>query len=164
MMIVFDIVFSNFSLHIVTHPQNMLKECSRVSKANSWNCFSVWGKKEQSLFFTILDDAFKKLYPHETSNCRSNFHLGQDDEELKKFVLNNGYTRINLSHSFIPTNIIELTDYDYVYGSPSFRLIFAHMSSDKIAEYKNEVYKQISEILERNELIGLDSLVILCKK
>jgi ubiquinone/menaquinone biosynthesis C-methylase UbiE len=161
----FDIVFSNLSLHIVAHTDVMLKECSRVTKANSWNCFSVWGKKEGSLMFTMFDDTLKKIgVIKEESNTRSNFHLGQDDEELEKLVLSNGYTKINLSHCFIPLNVREPTDYDFIYDSPSFQSMFTMISNEKIFELKEEIYKIISEVLERNELFGLDALIILCKK
>jgi ubiquinone/menaquinone biosynthesis C-methylase UbiE len=163
----FDIVFSNLSLQLVSHPDTMLKECLRVSKPNAWNSFSVWGKKDQSLVFTIFDSTLKKMGLYEETNGRSPFHLGQCDEELKKLVLSQGYSRVNLSHSFVPFSICESTDYDYIYSTPNFHTSFAHMSVDnldKIDDLKKEINKEIAQVLDRNELMGLDALIILCRK
>jgi ubiquinone/menaquinone biosynthesis C-methylase UbiE len=162
----FDLVLSNLSLHIVAHPDIMLKECLRVSKPGAWNSFSVWGRKEESLVFNIFDDTLHKIgiIDNSKTTTRSNFHLGQNDEELKKLVMSNGYSRVNLSHSFVPWDICGPTDYDFVYNSSSFKATLANMSPEKVAELKNEVYTVISGLLDKNELMGLDSLVILCKK
>jgi ubiquinone/menaquinone biosynthesis C-methylase UbiE len=160
----FDLVISNLSLHLVTNPDAMLKECSRVTKKDCYNTFSVWGKKEDSKYFTFYDEVLKKVGLYEEPKVRSNFHLGQNDEELKKMVLSSGYARVNLSHSFIPFGIVEIHDYDYFFTSPYMKNIIASVSSEKAAELKDEIYKAISEILDKNGLIGLDALIILCKK
>jgi ubiquinone/menaquinone biosynthesis C-methylase UbiE len=160
----FDIVFSNLSIHLVSTPENMLRECSRVSKANTWNCFSVWGRKDESLIFTIFDDTLKKMGLFGASNVRSNFHLGQDDEALRNLILKNGYSRVNLAHSFIPFNICDPSDFDPIFTFPSFAATLSKLSSEQFEEYKKIVHNTLSEkLLDSNGLIGLDGLIILCK-
>jgi ubiquinone/menaquinone biosynthesis C-methylase UbiE len=160
----FDIVLSNFSLHLVPHPDIMLKECLRVTKASAWNSFTFFGNPKQSLVFLIFDKALQKLGLYEESKVRSSFHLSIDIKALIDFVLENGYSSVNISQSFIPFDILEPSDYEGFYGNPRFKKILAGMSEENAEKLKNEIHLSISEILERNELIGLHNTVIICKK
>jgi SAM-dependent methyltransferase len=159
----FDIVISNLSLQLVTHPEIMLKESLRVTKNDCYNAFSVWGRNESSLIFTLFDDALKAIGQYGDPKIRTNFHLGQNDEELIKLVLNTGYSKVNLCHSFIPFNFIEKDEYDCFYNT-NLKIILANMSNEKVVEFKNEVNRIISDKLENNMLIGMDVLIILSKK
>jgi SAM-dependent methyltransferase len=145
----FDIVISNLSLQLVTHPEIMLKESLRVTKKGCYNTFSVWGRKESTLIFTLMDDALKTIGQYEEPKIRSNFHLGQNDEELIKLVLNSGYSKVNLCHSFIPFNFIEKDEHGCFYNQPNVKKTLTNMSDEKVVEFRNEVNRIVSDIFEK---------------
>jgi SAM-dependent methyltransferase len=162
----FDVVLSSLSLHIVSSPNKMLSECSRVSKVGSLNAFSVWGKSESSIVFTIIGTYLQKhginigIYVP----TRSQFHLGQDDKALKQLVIQNGYSQANLAHSFIPFDIVDPNDFDYVYISSAFKSTFEQMVEEKSKLIKDEIRSEIEKVLNSAEMIGLDTLLILARK
>ena len=45
----FDSYISNLSLHIVTEPKNQIAEAYRVLKTGGAACFTVWGRKSETL-------------------------------------------------------------------------------------------------------------------
>lgn len=75
-----DCYIAPLILHLVENPDKMLKEIRRVLKKGGVFGCSVWGKKENSPFFTLMSDRYKE-FGIETPNVRSNFHLG-DKEKL----------------------------------------------------------------------------------
>jgi len=79
----FDSYIANFSLMIVPDHIQMLKESIRVIKSGSIAAFSVWGRKENSPYFSIIQEtlySLKDKLPLKLSQSgRSNFHLSQKD-------------------------------------------------------------------------------------
>ena len=58
---VFEAYISNLSLMIVQHRDRQINEAFRVLKPGSRACFTVWGREENCLNFTIQSQAFKIL-------------------------------------------------------------------------------------------------------
>ncbi|KAF0972299.1 hypothetical protein FDP41_009202 [Naegleria fowleri] len=111
----FDAVFSNYSLHVIPNPDEMLKEVARVLKTGGMSCMSVWGRPEKSPLFTLLQKAStecKKRFLKEKNSSegnnnkvlqlqnpppRSQFHLS-NLELLRERVLNTILTYGTLHH------------------------------------------------------------------
>ena len=70
----FDIVFSNLSLQLVENPEKMLNEAYRVLRKGGKAGFTVWGRKENSKFFTTVPFVLRRNGV-QLPNERSNFHL-----------------------------------------------------------------------------------------
>jgi ubiquinone/menaquinone biosynthesis C-methylase UbiE len=160
----FDCIISNFSLNLVSNPHKMLRESARVLNKGGLSAFSVWGRPKDSLVFTIYSSILKKMGIFEQTEERSLFHLGNDDEALKKLVLSNGFDRVNISHSFIPFNISEIHDYDFIFNSPNYQEMFKKIGEGKVVEFKKEFHRKINDIISKGEMMGLDTAIILCKK
>jgi len=78
----FDAYISNLSVMIVSNHRNQLREAYRVMQPGASACFSVWGRKENSLFFTLVEDVIKEyLSADQVAKMeaeRTNFHLYED--------------------------------------------------------------------------------------
>lgn len=86
----FDCYISNLSLMIVPDYKLQVKECFRVLKPGSRACFSVWGRPERSLNFTILKEAKRRLGRPE-NDLPPMFHISQNIESVKKEFVSAGF-------------------------------------------------------------------------
>ena len=73
-----DCLIACLSLHIVSDPANMLKESQRVLKPGGRAIYSVWGQKEHSYLFTLIDKV-KDHYGLPKSTRRSSWHMNNRD-------------------------------------------------------------------------------------
>jgi len=84
----YDVVYSNFVLHLVNDPKCMLKEVYRVLESNGRCAFSVWGSKEGSEWFTLFNAVLEEMdvLPVELktkrNDGRSPFHLNDRNKVL----------------------------------------------------------------------------------
>lgn len=53
----FDCYISNLSLMIVPNHSKQIQECYRVLKPGSYACFTVWGRPENTINFTVQGKA-----------------------------------------------------------------------------------------------------------
>jgi ubiquinone/menaquinone biosynthesis C-methylase UbiE len=159
----FDVVISNFSLHLVSSPENMLKESSRVLKNNGISVFSIWGRPEFSQYFTIIPNVMKKLNIP-LPEMRTNFHISKV-EKLRQIVMENGYTQFNYCYLFCPFDILKPEDYFYMLDSPNYKPIMDSLSDKEKIDVLNEISKEVDIILsQKEELIGTEALIIACRK
>ena len=56
----FESYIANLSLFIVDNPKNMIFESFRVLKKGGAACFALWGPKERSIQFTVVEEAIEK--------------------------------------------------------------------------------------------------------
>jgi len=82
----YDVVFSNFVLHLVETPEKMLQQAYRVLAPGGRAAFTVWGTRENSEFFTVPKKNMKKFEKFrlmvENSTTRSPFHLNDRNAVL----------------------------------------------------------------------------------
>ena len=73
---------ANLSLQLVDNYKNQLKEAFRVLKPNSIATFSVWGRRSESLHFSLVDQVLESHIDPEKIKAyyaaRSNFNLYDD--------------------------------------------------------------------------------------
>ena len=91
----FDCYISNLSLMIVPDYRLQISECFRVLKPNSKACFSVWGRPERTIQFTIMKEVNKRLgrqiVPYNAAH--DNFHLSRDIEVVKEEFRKAGFNK-----------------------------------------------------------------------
>jgi len=51
----FGAYIASLSLMLVNNPKNQIKEAYRILKNNSVATFTVWGRREQCVMFTVMD-------------------------------------------------------------------------------------------------------------
>ena len=64
---------------MIDSAENQIREAYRVLKPGCAACFTVWGRRENSLMFTAVDEGRKRLGLEPQANTEhSNFDLGRD--------------------------------------------------------------------------------------
>lgn len=159
----FDILLSNLSLHLVENPDLMLQESSRVLKDDGVACFSIWGRPENSLNFTIIPNTLKKFgipLPYE----RSNFHISNIDK-LKDLVLINGFTKFNYCYTTVGLNIKTPDEFLFMIESPNFRSIFSKIEEKLKEEIIADILLELDKIINvNNQMISTEIIIIRCAK
>ena len=161
----FDRYVSNLSLHCVDNHINQLKEAYRVMTVGGKAGFSVWGRKENSSFNTVLPAVLKSLGIEIPEPSRPYYYLS-DRESIEKDLREVGFKGVKTF--FTPSNL-ETGSYkdlwNYLVDGPTFPgLIKGH--EDKIAEIEAlfEVEYERKFGKETGALLEFEVLVILCEK
>jgi len=61
----FGAYIANLSLMLVNNSKNQIKEAYRILKNNSVATFTVWGRREQCIMFTVMDQVIEKHVPED---------------------------------------------------------------------------------------------------
>jgi SAM-dependent methyltransferase len=78
---------------IVPNPEKMIKEAARVLKPHGKACFTVWGRPERCLFFSLESTARKNLgLP--VPKVRMNFDFAMNIDHMKEVMREAGFTEI----------------------------------------------------------------------
>jgi ubiquinone/menaquinone biosynthesis C-methylase UbiE len=64
----FDCYLANLSLNLVINPKNQIKEAYRVLKNGSLCGMSIWGRKENCKYYSVLNDVLRRNGLTEFSN------------------------------------------------------------------------------------------------
>lgn len=101
----FQSILSCQTLHIVSNPLKMLKECFRILKPGGLAIFSVWGDKTTSYEHSLFDEALEyfKLPP---SNSREPWHLSKKDT-LESLADEAGFEDIQIWDQMIPRKLVS---------------------------------------------------------
>jgi ubiquinone/menaquinone biosynthesis C-methylase UbiE len=159
----FDVVISNMSLHLVTNPDKMLQESSRVLKDDGVALFSIWGRPENSPYFTLIPSVMKKLEIPLPEN-RSNFHLSKI-EKLQALIFENGFKTFNWTYINVPFDIYDFEDFSYWFESPNWKDLMEGLNEETVEKIKQECKNQLDYIIkEKNGMFGFESIVMICKK
>jgi len=156
-----DVVISNMSLHLVTNPDKMVQECSRVLRDDGVALFSIWGRPENSPFFTLIPGVMKKL-EIPLPESRSNFHLSKIDK-LKALILENGFKTFNWTYINVPFDIYNFEDFSYWFESPNWRDLMDGLSEETKDKIKQECKHQLDSI-NKEGMYGFESIVMICRK
>ena len=106
-----DRYIANLSLQIVENPEKMLVESYRILQPGGIALFSVWGKPQPTNLFAITSKKCTEAgYPPQT---RSLFHLN-DDELLKKMILNAGFSKVLSFYSAVGFGIASTEETEFV--------------------------------------------------
>lgn len=142
----FDCYISNLSLMLVANHKNQLKEAYRVLQEDGTAGFTVWGRKENSEFFTFFGEVLKAAeIEGPEAPPRSNFHLG-DIQALDKDFKEAGFKQTKLYYA--PTNYLfnSSDELYHVYTHmPTFQSIYAELSEEKKTKLKQEFDRMYNE-------------------
>ena len=94
----FDRYISNLSLMLVDNHMNQLKEAYRILENGGIAGFSVWGRKENCLGFSVLPEIMKAFEIIPTKPQKNNFHLN-DEAKLKSDLESVGFTNVKTFYS-----------------------------------------------------------------
>ncbi|KAF0974076.1 hypothetical protein FDP41_006686 [Naegleria fowleri] len=167
----FDAVFSNYCLHLVPNPDQMLKEIHRVLKKGGKASLSVWGRPENSPSFTVMQKAMmeckKRFNSHDGDEnlvpLRSPFHLHQKDP-LRERVLNAGFSKCLAWYQFQPFHAFSAREFAELNSlTPDFRAL-VEGSEEKRLELLNVLEGMAKETFDKNEPIGNEVLIVLMSK
>jgi len=104
----FDCYVANYVLHLVTDPEQMLKEARRVTKDGGVAGFTIWGRKEFSPHLTVMPATVKQLdLPWNHDTHRSPFHLGADIDIVRNMILGAGFSRVL---GWYELNVVDVHD------------------------------------------------------
>eukprot|EP01113_Clastostelium_recurvatum_P039026 TRINITY_DN5911_c0_g1_i1.p1 TRINITY_DN5911_c0_g1~~TRINITY_DN5911_c0_g1_i1.p1 ORF type:complete len:243 (-),score=31.83 TRINITY_DN5911_c0_g1_i1:140-823(-) len=109
----FDRYYASWALHLVSNPHNMMREMSRVLRSGSMVACSVWGRPEESLWFTIAPSVLQEMGLELSPGAppsRSNFHLG-DLALLRKMFTEAGFDHISTWYQPNPHLVIDGQEY-----------------------------------------------------
>lgn len=156
----FDVVFSNLSLQLVSNPEKMLSEAFRVVRKGGKVGFTVWGRKENSSFFTVVPKVLRKN-GIELPNERSNFHLG-DREKLMNMMKDAGFKNILCWYQFFGFNFQKEEEFIKVIEAPGNKRLLDRVPEEKRNELKKEVLDEFMKYLQGNqEPVGLEAMIVI---
>jgi len=158
----FDTVISNFSLNLVNKTEKMLSESARVLNKEGVAAFSIWGRPENSLPFTIIPNALKKMEV-DLPKIRSFFHISKV-ELLRDMVLSNGFSKFSYCYQFVPFNIFNFKDFLFMLKSPAYLPIIEKLSESDKNKLISIIEEEFEKVLKRNELFGTEAIILLCQK
>lgn len=95
----------------MSDPEAQIREAFRVLKPNSRACFTVWGRREMSVNFTVRMIARKNL-GLENLPSASNFDAGENIDQTRQLFLNAGFANVRVWNQ--PSNFPYFTGEDYV--------------------------------------------------
>ena len=156
----FDVVFSNLSLQLVVNPEKMLSEAYRVVRKGGKVGFTVWGRKENSNFFTTVPKVLRK-HGVELPNERSNFHLG-DREKLMKMMQDAGFKNVLCWYQFCGFNFQKEEEFLRIFEAKGNKKLFEKVPEEKRNELKQEILDEFTKSLKQNhEPVGLEALIVI---
>ena len=159
----FDVCFSNLSLQIVENPEKMLSESWRVLKKGGRVGFTVWGKQENSLFFTIPKLILVKNGV-ELPNDRTNFHLN-DKKLLIKMFENAGFKNILCWSQFFAYNFKTEEEFIFNIDTKGIKKFFQSIKDEEqVNLIRKEIIEDYMSHIKNNEPLGLEVYFILGEK
>ena len=143
----------------------MLKEAYRVLKKGGIASFSIFGSEENSPMVTIANDVMAPYKKEQSESLRSNFHLGNRQNELREEILSYGF-----STCLIWSNIMSC---NFTTGEqcsanqcemPRNKQFLSSLSGDAQLEIRNELAKRAQKWLDSGKPICFDVEIIMVTK
>jgi len=161
----FDRYYASFCLHLTPDPDQMLKEASRVVRKGGIAAFSVWGRRENCLQMTFMNPITSSLGIDFTSKNRSPFHLGADEEGLKKRAIAAGFTKCITFYQLHPmpfaeADVITKT----LLAPPTTQKVLSALPKEKLQELIEKSNQFVNDCINRGQPITMEALVLVAFK
>jgi len=163
----FDRYYAAFCLHLVTDPDQMLREAYRVMQDNSIAAFSVWGRAEKCTQITIFGKYCAELGIQLTNGpqLRSNFHIGVDIEATKKRALSVGFSKVLVWYSDAPLPLFSGEEYvAKPFSAPNNKLALSKIDPEKVEELRRRLTTSVDELISQGKPLGMENMYIVCVK
>lgn len=172
-----DRLLSNLCIHIVPDADKAIAAFFRVLKPGGCGCASVWGSQASSPQFTLLSKtlaacAERGEIPKDLAapkNVRNNFHMGQNDEDLRKRFLNAGFERVTSWHveCLWPeggTGPGEAFAKSWTTSMVDTVKLLEKLTKEQQAKILDEMASQADAILASGRPIGCDVVLVFAEK
>merc|ERR1711974_419861 len=142
-----DRIFSNYVFHLIPDPDKGFSEAHRVLKKGGIAAFTVWGRKENSPYFTLPNKCMTELGIEQTKS-RSPFHLG-DKTKLREMALKAGFSTALVTYLTTTTGFKSGEEYVTftVETSRTFKNATKTLSEEKAGELKKKLLEEASSII-----------------
>lgn len=156
----FDRVLANLSLMLVPDPDRALAEARRVLAPGGRAAWSVWGRPEPSLLFTLpplgAEDAGVEL----PAKGRSNFHLG-DRDALRARVAGHGFADVLAWYTFVPSPFPDgRAMAETVVRTPRWRGLVGELDPERREALAAAIARRADAALAEGRPLGLEALVV----
>jgi ubiquinone/menaquinone biosynthesis C-methylase UbiE len=158
----FELYLSNLNLMIVNNHYNQLSEAYRILQEGGVAAFTVWGRPENSSFFTFFPSILKHVGIETPKPPRTLFHLG-DKEKLEKDVRDAGFKSVKLFYTqtnLIPNSSEEL--YEFFSHSTNTKDLIANFTEEEATKVKEEMKKQFDEKFSGSTIHPMEWEVLIC--
>ena len=143
----------------------MLKEAYRVLKKGGIASFSIFGNEENSPMVTIADDVMAPYKKDQSESLRSNFHLGNKQNELREEILSYGFSTCIIWSNVMSCNFSTGEQCSEIQcETPRIRQFLSTLSGDAQLEIRNELAKRAQKWLDSGKPIYFDVEIILVTK
>lgn len=162
----FDMYLASLSLMLVNDHINQLSEAYRVLQEGGTAGFTVWGRRENSNYFTFLPEILKVCEIELPSQSRSPFHLG-DKDQLEKDIRDAGFKEVKMFYT--QTNVIfkDVSDFFKLMSQqPFYKSVFQSITKEQHQKVEEELRKQFDERFgpDSNNPMTWELLVCIAKK
>jgi SAM-dependent methyltransferase len=140
----FDMYLSSLSMMIVDNHHAQISEAYRVLKEGSTAGFTVWGRAENSTFFSFMQEAIVASGIKMKKAERTNFHLG-DKDALVSDLKAGGFSEVRAYYTMTNSNMTADQYYYSHSNSPGAKLLFQAFSEEQRALVKETFYKMYEE-------------------
>eukprot|EP01133_Synstelium_polycarpum_P002521 gene2521-2882_t len=161
----FDRYFSNYCLHLVADPDAMLAESYRVLEKGGVAAFSVWGRPENSLQFTITKKMAQVAgITMPVSSAKTPFHLN-DINQLKEMARKAGFSSVQGGYTFNNALIANGNEFvEIFFAGPETQDLLATIDPAQAADWKQKTAEHVDALLAEGTFVGLESAYIVCTK
>ena len=165
----FESYFSSIVVHIVPNPQKMIQEAYRVLKPNGIAAFGAWGRKQKSIFFTLLPKILIQngIEIPDTAGAKSKFMLGgEGDEKIREYVANAGFKDVKIHYKDTEINILNMDVlwWFFAHDEP-FSSILKKAGEEKTQEIKKQFCDTGEQYMKENsKFISFENVIFTCYK
>ncbi|CAK4609841.1 hypothetical protein LEN26_014204 [Aphanomyces euteiches] len=149
-----DRYIASFVLQMAPDPEAMLQEAYRVLDVGGIAGFVIWGRPEESGWFTILHN----IEPDAVTNW-NNFYMGQDIPKLRET-----FKRIGFSSVLAWTKLCVAEKWSAARHADYVASRNPKQDKDAEAAFYAKVLQASQEWLDSGKPIGLETYLILAKK
>lgn len=163
----FDLYISSLSMMIVPNHHNQLSEAYRVLEDGATAGFTVWGRPENSTFFTFLPKVLKEAGVEMEQPGRSNFHLGVDKAALVSDAKKAGFKSVKAYYTQINPNLGSAEQlFKFYVGGPAMVPVYSKMSDEEKKNLEDTFNRLYEEDFgpESEEGTTWENLVLLATK
>lgn len=141
----------------------MLSEAHRVLQPGGRAGFTVWGRRENSRFFTIIPQVLGKYGIKSSNNERSNFHLSNRDL-LISMMEKAGFKNVLCWYQFFGWKTSDESDARLILSTPTTRKTLGELSEENRLKAEAEIIAAFQNCLQTKVPIGLEVLMAIGQK